>query len=100
MMIRVLHHSLGDQRWRAHPFKRCDTARAFLRTVHTAGVELHHAVGVRQTTVADAGVFRIALVNVDARDQRIKHVRPTRQKSERLLHACPIAAVLEPVAVA
>ncbi len=74
VMVGLLEHRLGDERRRAHAFEGGDAAGALRRPVHAARVELHDAVGIRQPAVADAGVGRIELAEVDAGDQRVEHV--------------------------
>ena len=95
----MLEHRLGDQRRRAHAFERRDAAGALGRAVHAARVELHDAFGVGQAAVADAGLVRIELAEVDAGDERVEHVGALGDHVERLLHADVGAAVLVDVAV-
>jgi hypothetical protein len=99
VMIGLLHDLVGDQRRGPHPFEAGHAPGAALRAVHAAGVELDHAVGVRQAAVADAGIERIELYDVDAGDQRLEHVGATRHHGEGGLHARPGAAVLVDVTV-
>ena len=100
VMVGEIHHHLRHPGRRAHPFDFRDATGALLRPVHAAGVELHHSVGVRQTTVADTVVGRIELDDVDAGDQRVEDVGAADHLRERGLDAGLRAAVLELVAVA
>lgn len=56
------------------PFQCGNAAGVFFRTMHAARFELHHAVGIRETTVADAVLERIELDDVHSGNHRIEHV--------------------------
>jgi hypothetical protein len=100
MMVRLLHRRLRHERGRPHTFEAGHAAGTPFRAVHATGIELHHAVRVRQTAVADAVIKRIELDDVHARDERVEHVRAARgHHREGLLDAGHVAAVFEFVAV-
>jgi hypothetical protein len=99
MMIGLLHDELRDGRRGPHAFERRHAAGALLGAVHARGIELHDTLGVRQSAVADAGVLRIELENVDAGDQRVEHVRAARDHGEGPFDRRLRAAVLVTVAV-
>ena len=77
----------GDERRRPNAFERGDAACPLLRSVHAARIELHNAFSIRQAAVADAGLFRIELDDVDAGDQRVEHVVPFDDLREGYLDA-------------
>src|SRR5690606_13931946 len=77
VVIGVLHHLLGDERWRAHLFERCHTAGTLERTVHTARVELYDAIGVGNPAVAYALIIGVELHDVYTGDERIEYVGTT-----------------------
>jgi hypothetical protein len=68
--------------------------------MHATGIELDHAIGVREPPVPDARVFRVTFNDVDARDDGVKRIGAADQKAKRLFDARPIAPVFEAVPVA
>ena len=95
VVVRVVHHGLRHERRRAHALDGRHAAGALLRAVHAAGVELDHAVGVGQPAVADAGLERVELRDVDAGEQRVQHVLAFGDEPEGALDGVLGAAVLE-----
>ena len=87
MVIGVVHHRLGHQRRRPHALEAGHRAGALLRAVHARGVELDDTVGVGEGAVADAGLERIELGNVDAGDERVENVLAFGDQPERPLTA-------------
>ena len=99
MMIGLVGDQLGDPRRRADALDPRDGAGAFPGAVHARRIELHDALGVRQTAPTDARLVWIELDDRDAGDERIEHVGAARHHLERLRHAGDAVGVLRPVAV-
>jgi hypothetical protein len=68
--------------------------------VHATGIELDNTVGVRETPVTNARVFRVALNDVDACDDGVKRIGAADQKAKRLFDARTSAPIFEVVPVA
>ena len=73
-VIGLLHHQLGDFRGSPAAADGADGSTAARGAVHDAGIELGHAVFIRQPAVSDRGVFRIELLNIDAGDDRVERI--------------------------
>jgi hypothetical protein len=67
--------------------------------MHAARIQLDDAVCVRQSTVADARVFRIELDDVDAGDERVENIGAGGHSGERLLDRRLRTAVAEAVSI-
>src|SRR5687767_138701 len=98
-MVSDFHHGFRYQRRRAHTFERANGPGALLWTVHDGGVELDHAVGIRQTAITDAVVGRIELDDIYTCDHRVEHIRTAGDHRERLHHRRHVPAILKPVPV-
>jgi hypothetical protein len=67
--------------------------------MHATGIELDDTVGVRETPVTNARVFRVALDDVDACDDGVKRIGGADQKAKRLFDARTSAPISEAVPV-
>ena len=75
-MVGIVHHRLGHQRRRSDPFDGGHRARPAGWTVHARGVELNHALFVRQAAQPHRLIRRIELHQVHAGDRRVERVFP------------------------
>ncbi len=78
-MIRVVHHRFGDERRSGDSLQRGDRACTARRTVHATGVQLDHAMLVRQPAQPHGLVIWVELLDVDTGDDRVERIRITDQ---------------------
>ena len=83
---RILEDQLRDFRRRLDVFERANRARPLGGPVHAGGVELYHALRVRQAAIADGVVVGIELLDLHAFDHRVERVGALHQHVERFLH--------------
>ena len=95
VVVGALRDRLGDQRGSAHAGDPRDGTGPTARAMHHRGVKFHHAVGVRQPAVADAGLLRIQLGDVGAGHQGIERVLTAGDAAEGALDGVLAAAVAE-----
>ena len=74
VVVGFSHHFFGDERRSADAFDGGDRAGPLERPVHDGGIQLDDALGIGQAAVADAGVLRVGLDDVDAGDDGIEHI--------------------------
>ena len=67
--------------------------------MHDGGIELDHAVSIRQPAVSDTVVEWIKLDDIHARDYGIEYIGATAHHLKSFLHRGHVAAVFEPIAV-